>query len=80
MEELIKDIYSARYGKETREPVSEALAMLSRIMNQKIENTEVVQARGPFGTLRERIDSRHPVIQDAGETLAEYNAIFGRGA
>ena len=79
MQELLKKIRAARYGKEMREPVATALQEVCREMNKVVENEEVVSARGNYGTLGERLDATDNMIIAARDTYAVYEGIFQKG-
>lgn len=77
MEELLKEISSARYGFEVREPIATILEDVHNLMVEPVENKEVVQARESHGTLGERLDNIDKV--DALNTALYYMQIFGKG-
>ncbi|MGN1314069.1 MAG: hypothetical protein ACI4VG_03535 [Lachnospiraceae bacterium] len=76
MNDLIQKIRSANLGKETREPISTLLKSIYDKMIVPVENTEVVQARGSYSNLDERLNANKVKIESANSGLKLIQQFF----
>lgn len=77
MQKLIEQIRLAKYGKEVREPVATVLQGIYEKLIVPVENAEVVQARGTYQTLFERMNENKRKIEAAKSEIDFMNSIFG---
>lgn len=77
MQKMIEQIRLARYGKEVREPAAIVLQGVYDKLIVPVENSEVVQARGTYKTLFERMNENKRKIEVAKSEIDFINSIFG---
>lgn len=65
MKDLIKKIRSANFGREVREPIAKLLQFIYDKLTTPVENEEVVQARGSYSKLYERLNDNKAKIESA---------------